>query len=174
MEEWIARALEEERPISSALEKQIMDNGLKTGSYVFGDWNRDRDIDIVLPPSFPYPEELKRREKVYDKGSSWESSESSFLSEYVITRDGQILNLIFVQTDQEYRVWNRATRATRNLRDLVFMRKILDDKESRVAVFEGFKQLIREYLEGKGRRPSRYGSGPQEVVQDPPYDDIPF
>lgn len=120
-------------PITTRMQVLINAKGIRTGSYVFGGYHEgESDIDVIFPPSI--------RLSQFDNCFAYQFDDyhqGNYQSFYVKNEKGEIYNLLFMFTDEEYFRWVTAT---------AFMKATISegdeytDKKKRVALFEKFKK----------------------------------
>lgn len=139
--------------------------GFYTGSRVFGGYVKGTsDIDIVVPPSFPYSlqdiidsaEDAHYNPTEYRHCNTW--------SIYVPLRNMQY-NLIMALSSETFDIWSRATEA---MKAAILSSKELKGKvrlkEHRILLFECFRYVLGDdYLSIRG-----------DFSHDDEGDDIPF
>lgn len=131
--------------IHPKLLKKIRKAGTKTGSKVFGGWKEGSDIDFIMPPDFmpDFDEAMRNNIMCYSSEEQMNYRETGFISGYMKTEAGTILNLLFMQTEGAYRIW---TEATAILKDLVEkypqIAEAMQDKKQRVQFFEMLKEVL--------------------------------
>ena len=135
--------LKEIRSIHPRLFSKIRKAGTKTGSKVFGGWKEGSDIDFIMPPGFnpSWRESFQNKILAYLTG---EYRERDFQSGYMKTEQGTIINLLWMETEEAYRIW---TEATAILKDLVEkypeIAESMKDKTVRVKFFEALKGILK-------------------------------
>lgn len=129
--------------IHQKLFKKIRKAGVKTGSKVFGGWKDGSDIDFIMPLDFQpdFDSAVQTGIAFYSHKEGYRTNE--FLSAYMKTDQGTILNLLWMQTEETFRIW---TEATAILKDLVekypSIAKKMQNKKNRVRFFEMIKEML--------------------------------
>ena len=136
--------LKEIYAIHPKLFSKIRKAGTKTGSKVFGGWEEGHDIDFIMPPGFePSFNEAFDNHLIID-GDSKEENDLKIESGYMKTDNGTVINLLYAQTEEEYRIW---TTATAILKELVeahpTIAENMKDKQDRIQFFEILKEILR-------------------------------
>lgn len=140
-------------PISRSQEKMIFKKGMVTGSSVFGVAEENSDIDIILPTSMSfrdYAEVLAYNQDYLGEGGD-------FISIYVRTSDNRVLNLLFMQNDEQTKIWRKSTFMMVKISRIRKMRKLIQNKNHRVKLFETLKQIYAQEIgcEGKASQPNQ-------------------
>lgn len=142
MDESIRKHLEKLKRLTPALEKKIREYGVVTGSKVFGGATDDSDRDWIIHPDFNinwiFGYAHHRWSEDYNDGD--------FFSYYVMTEGGEIWNLLLMKTEKEEEIWRTATRCLRRLvNSEPMVESAMKNKDSRVAMFEAIKDILKGY-----------------------------
>lgn len=117
-----------------------------TGSAAFGNQDTVFDLDYCVKTKQPYEafsEFIRGRYGIYI-GDYNESDE--FISVYALSENSIIYNFLFMK-EEEYYVWYEATtRMLLYVTNKSNLRRVMNDKARRVAVFEDYKDEVREEL----------------------------
>ena len=128
--------LKEIYSIHPKLFSKIRKAGTKTGSKVFGGWKEGSDIDFIMPPGFEPSFDEAIKSKVAAPGGSLIQEEESktFKSAYMKTEQGTIINLLWMQTEEAYRIWTEATEILKTLVEKypAIAEKMRNEKDTRV------------------------------------------
>lgn len=118
--------------------------GFLTGSRAFGVNEEDSDFDIVIKPyaSITWDNLIWHYNGVYlhsNDDDEFHYNMFDFKSAYVFI-EGKIYNLLFMDNQDEYDRWEYATSRMYNHYFELGFKKDIEDKKSRVALFELYKK----------------------------------
>ena len=131
----VRKYLDEVDPISVIDEHFIYHHCVVGGSYVFGGYKEGSDIDYLVPPNIS-PQRFK--DLCYESGRYRKKGCQSF---YVKTKNGDILNLLFTNSDMDFQEW---VYATKKMREDVANLKDFTDKKVRVKAFQNYRRNWRD------------------------------
>ena len=127
----------------------IENEGVITGSSLWGVNDDNSDIDIILSPdcSIDWHEVMINHNGIYlhkaDEGFQ-HYEEEDFKSCYVVYFEYYIYNLLFMKTNKAYQKWIYATnKINAYLKNDISFKHEIRGKEKRIEYFERFKE---EYL----------------------------
>jgi len=139
--------LDDIRAIHPKLFSKIRKAGTKTGSKVFGGWKEGSDIDFIMPPGFSpdFSESLANRILAYNtkeyREDGWGGR--TYVTGYMKTEAGTIINLLWMETEDAYRQWIEATEILKNLvQTNPTIAEAMQDKKRRVSFFEALKEVL--------------------------------
>lgn len=130
--------------IHPKLFSKIRKAGTKTGSKVFGGWAEGSDIDFILPPGFSpdWNESMQRGIMAYTHDGEYHTND--FSSGYMKTDSGSVINLLFMNTEEAYQIWVKATDALKLLVDeFPSIAENMKNKRERVSLFEAIKESLK-------------------------------
>lgn len=134
------------------LEKDIRAYGTFTGSRIFGGWDETKsDIDLLLPPHFPYSiEDLESMAIQIFDGTQYapeiqfDSEINNFYTFYCrFMSNPNIYNILWAKTEKTYNYWILATKTMRQLKKIEIMARLLEIKKYRTALFEMILQSLK-------------------------------
>ena len=135
------KQLQKVRPLTEKETKLIFDNGVVTGSTVFGSTtNHISDINILLY-NFDF-EQIKDFEKKLYEPLSPPSEYDDRLIFYAMSHKNEKLNLLIFKDKKEFRTWARTTQIMIKLNEFRFMHKFLDSRPIRIKLFKYFREQI--------------------------------
>ena len=136
--------LKNKKRLPKYITEQILEHGFITGSWLFGCWTEQSDIDIVLPVDFEFDfYEIVQMGGIYEKSYFHINDDDYFYTIYVNLFDRKnIYNLLLMRTQKAYDMWYNATKLMFRLieKDIKFG-TLMQNKENRVKAFEMFKLL---------------------------------
>lgn len=119
---------------------QIKRDGVISGSYVFGGYDKDNyDIDVLIPPHKAeyYKEAIQHGFAVYSAEDYVD--DDSFVSLYLKDPRGRILNLLIFYTMEEFESWEFATQSMKKLIKIPIFKRLVERKRFRVELFSLLK-----------------------------------
>ncbi len=131
--------------IDSALFQKIRKEGTKTGSKVFGGWQKGDDIDFILPPSFVPNWGAGIHKNIYCLSSEADlvNQKKDIGTANAKTENGTILHLIFPQTDEAYQQWVNTTELiTIMIEQNEEIKKRLQNKRIRKNLFKAILEIF--------------------------------
>jgi predicted nucleotidyltransferase len=133
-------------PISEEKEKRLFDKGFLTGSRLFGGFAEDSDYDLLFHN--PKDWDFHNDGFGYDGKLAYIPNEyrtKEFTSWYFRTKDNKYLNIIDFYEKEDYFVWCKSTEILFNMiKNSVFIKNGMNDKEIRVNMFETIKSCVRK------------------------------
>ena len=130
--------------IHPKLFNRIRKAGTKTGSKVFGGWVEGSDIDFIIPPGFSpdWDEAIECGIMAYTHNEDYRTND--FVSGYMKTDSGSVINLLFMNTEKAYQIWVKATAALKLLIDeFPSIAENMKNKQERVSLFEAIKESLK-------------------------------
>jgi hypothetical protein len=134
--------LKHKKYISNELQKEINEYGIQTGSWLFGGYGSDSDVDYIIPPEFPHTwAEFKELQEYCYLSSEIDYSGEELNSIYVKTENGGVYNLLFINP-KKLNQWIEATTIMYNLTRHHEIKELIKNKDNRVSLFETLKTMI--------------------------------
>ena len=157
----ILAALDKKKFVSEKVKTWIIENGVKTGSRIFGGFEKgESDTDWILPP---LPASMALDFSTYMTIPDHEYDHNEFCSHYIKTADDGIWNLLIMRTRASFTKWVVATRALRRLKNEPEIEIALQVKNIRVELFEAIMIVVAAGVHIENR--------PDPITDD---DNIPF
>lgn len=131
--------------IDSTLFQKIRKEGTKTGSKVFGGWEKGDDIDFVLPPAFQPNWGAGIHKKIYCLSSEADlvNQKKGIGTVNAKTENGTILHLIFPQDEDTYQQWvNTTALITIMIEQNEEIKKRLQNKRIRKNLFKAILEIF--------------------------------
>ena len=129
--------------IPKGMFKEIKKEGILTGSYLFGGWKEDSDVDVLLHPKYhkKYSQLIEMGYACYTNTDYCNGDEDiKFLSLYV-KHNKKVLNLIVFNYIDEYEKYLYATKALKQMIGIKEFDDAMLVKNYRIKLFEYFKDV---------------------------------
>ena len=130
------------KPLTEKETEYIFEEGIITGSYVYGEHTKGiSDIDILLY-KFNIDEIDDYENKIYIP----ENNENEYVLDsanrqmcHALSNKKELLNLLIFKEKNEFKVWRKTTLVMKKLDELTFMKKILKSRNKRIQLFKFFR-----------------------------------